>query len=388
MNAATQTAEVHDFAPRRMTPDDYRAERTRIEQTYGSSSAEAGAHRDQALAALYHRSGWTQDELAKVEGITQSVAGKRMRFGRFLSFSPTGTNPRNLTERRFRSYWEQTEKNPNERIRFAAVMRLIEEDTRIGKSTAPKTAIGTAIVEQFADGKWHKLPTILAHVEAEAADVEAVLDGMLRKGTYSSHCERKQVGTSHAYRIVRKSGKTVDVDVLTKELEPILNKLKLIPEIRDVARPIAKLGIEGIGWQRRVVEGAPVASGDDQYKIFSEKGSHAFLIWLNEVFSIKTPELKKVPIVAAMYTTFSRNDAEARKFWDQVARGGIEFEDNAPSTILDTWLKAAKEGELKEELKPAQFYQGCVYAWNAYREGKTIKDIRADTKKSWYQPVE
>ena len=69
------------------------------------------------MRALQPRSGWTQDELAKVEGAKPQYVARRLVFGRFLSFSPSGRNPQNLTERRFRSYWEQTEKNPNERVR-------------------------------------------------------------------------------------------------------------------------------------------------------------------------------------------------------------------------------------------------------------------------------
>ena len=178
----------------------------------------------------------------------------------------------------------------------------------------------------------------------------------------------------------RKSGRSAaDVAGAYQNLEPAL---------RDVAKPIGKIGIESINWYRRVVEGVPYTVGDEQYHLFNESGFHGFLVWLHSVFSIKTPELRRVPIVAGMYSTFIRNEGEARKFWDLVARGGVEFEDNAPSTVLDTWLKAAKEGELKEELKPGQFYQGCIYAWNAHREGKTIERIKADTRKSWLNPYE
>ena len=100
------------------------------------------------------------------------------------------------------------------------------------------------------------------------------------------------------------------------------------------------------------------------------------------MITIKTPELKRLNIVAAMFGTFCKNESEARKFWAEVARGGVEYEDNHPTTVLDAWLKAAIETKgQKRELKPAQFYQGCIFAWNAYREGKTITSIKFDTKK-------
>ena len=44
---------------------------------------------------------------------------------------------------------------------------------------------------------------------------------------------------------------------------------------------------------------------------------------------------------------------------------------------------AEKRGA-KTEVKPANLYQGCVFAWNAYREGKAISTIRFDTKKGLY----
>lgn len=211
---------------RRLSVDQYQRERDEIRATYGDSNTEAHAKRDQALAALFHRSGWTQEELAKVEGVARQHVARKLAFGAFLSFAPTGSIPRNLTERRFRGYWERTDKNEgNERVRFRAVLALIEHDTRIGKPTAKKPKVADAILSKFADGKWHKLPTIVDHTECEPEDVESVLDGMISRGTYGVHCERKQVGKTQAYRIVRNSGKTVSMGLLIEELEPLLKQL-------------------------------------------------------------------------------------------------------------------------------------------------------------------
>jgi len=159
----------------------------------------------------------------------------------------------------------------------------------------------------------------------------------------------------------------------------------LNPELQGVPRPVAKLGIEGVVFWRRHIMGAPVRSGDDQYSLFDETGLHDYLIWLGDIFSIKTPELRRPPITAAMYATFTTTESAARQFWATVAAGGDGFEDNAPATVLDAWLKAAKEGEMKVEPKPAEFYQGCIYAWNAYREAKTIAQVKSDTRKGWYK---
>jgi hypothetical protein len=162
----------------------------------------------------------------------------------------------------------------------------------------------------------------------------------------------------------------------------------LVPELVAVPRDIAKLGIEGIAWYERYVEGISPPAGDDVYNLFNRAANHPFLQWLGSLFDIKTPELRERTTVAAMFGTFVTSETGAREFWHQVARGGIEYEDQAPSTVLDRWLKTYEETKPADRakaglagLKPADFYSGCVYAWNAYRRNKPIRDIQHDSKK-------
>lgn len=160
-------------------------------------------------------------------------------------------------------------------------------------------------------------------------------------------------------------------------------------ELRDIPRTSAKLAVDGISWYQRAVEGDASRGGDDAYTRFGDQRVWPFIKWIGEIFSIKTPELKRPAVVGAMYATFISNEKISRTFWDKVARGGDEYNDMAPETVLDNWLKAATDKEKKEilKIKPAHFYQGCVYAWNAYREEKSIKDIRSDTKKGFLTAV-
>ena len=85
-----------------------------------------------------------------------------------------------------------------------------------------------------------------------------------------------------------------------------------------------------------------------------------------------------------MYGTFDKNEAEARKFWTEVSRGGVEFEENHPTTVLDDFFKEAAENKRKMPLVAGNFYQASIYAWKAYREAKTITSVKYDTRKGFY----
>jgi hypothetical protein len=222
---------VVEFRSNRMTQAEYERERERIKETYGDNSRDAGARREQELARLFYRSGWTQEVLAKMEGKSQSHLAKMLRFGRFLEFSSMELNsdssPSNLSERKFRDYWERTDKEENnERIRFRAVLDLINEETRLGQSTAPKFAVGRALVEKFADGKWHARETIgKAFPETPPTDIDAVLYHMHAKGTYGCRLEKRKNGRSFDVRIFRKV-REVPAGELKEKLGPLIKQIE------------------------------------------------------------------------------------------------------------------------------------------------------------------
>ena len=148
--------------------------------------------------------------------------------------------------------------------------------------------------------------------------------------------------------------------------------------MRETPCKTAKKAIEGYCWYQRQVKGIAVPSGDSQYELFATPALHGFIVWLGGLLDSKTPELQRDTVVAAMYATFAKNELEAKSFWSAVARGGPEFDDTAPATVLDVRLKTILENKKqKTELKPAQFYQGCIFAWNAYREDRTLQRINS-----------
>src|SRR5215471_13897543 len=113
----------------RMTDKEYARSRSEL-----GERKHAAAKWDQQLAVLFIRSKWTQADLAKAEGKTQAWVSYHLLFGRFLGFITTVINAEmpdnNLTERKFRTYWEQTA-GTNERQRFVEVQKLIVQDHKL-----------------------------------------------------------------------------------------------------------------------------------------------------------------------------------------------------------------------------------------------------------------
>src|SRR6266568_6879840 len=118
-----------------MTEAEYDRARAKLRQTYGDSKQQAGVRWEQELARLFYRSGWTHERLAEKERKSPAWVMYQLRFGRFLAFSKNHTLLANLTERRFRSYWEcvrpggkGTENNLSERLLFREAQQLMDND--------------------------------------------------------------------------------------------------------------------------------------------------------------------------------------------------------------------------------------------------------------------
>lgn len=146
----------------------------------------------------------------------------------------------------------------------------------------------------------------------------------------------------------------------------------------------AKLAVDGCVWYRRNIDQVPVPSDVERYTLFYATGLHEFIRWVDSLLNDKTSELKREGVVAAMHGTFIANEAESRKFWESVARGGDQFDPKAPESILDAWLQQPKTVDVR---KSKDIYQGCIFAWNAKREDKTIGAIKFDSHKGFSRIV-
>jgi hypothetical protein len=156
-------------------------------------------------------------------------------------------------------------------------------------------------------------------------------------------------------------------------------------ELHTVPKPNAKLAAEGVALYLQRIEKSigKLATSDDKYAVvFNLKETHPFIIWMGELLTTKTPELRYASVIAAIYATYQADVDKAVEFWTETARGGAMYINNAPTFILSEWLRKYHEHKnMRQTMQPLNYYQGCIWAWNNFMKGKTIKDVIFDIKK-------
>jgi hypothetical protein len=168
----------------------------------------------------------------------------------------------------------------------------------------------------------------------------------------------------------RSSRSTVDVAGAYKGLHA---------QLKDIPLDIAKRGVDGVAYFYKNVQGLPAKGfvGDLKYRVFGREDLWPFLLWLPEIFTLKTPELKRNEIVAGMFATYEANEIACKDFWDKVQSGGDTTEANHPTTTLDAYyVKVKTETDSKKKPRPHELYQSAILAWNAFRNDKTLATIK------------
>jgi hypothetical protein len=207
------------------------------------------------------------------------------------------------------------------------------------------------------------------------------MDGLMPKGLKVLQ-EHYEVEDGDALALLfqqfddRKSGRSVnDIAGVYQGLQPAL---------ANIEKPIAKLAIDGYTWFLRYVEKVPVVLGDMSYQAFNKTELHPFIEWFASLHNSKTRELQNKPTTAAIYGSYIANETVAKSFWEEVSRGGDPDQPELPQTALDVWLRSIYEGTADfEDFGPGNYFQGCVYAWNAARENKLVTTIRFEVKKNF-----
>lgn len=207
----------------------FQAQRKHIAEQHAAMAERAAGYIDQELARLYVRCGWTQERIAEVEGKTHQRISQLLLFGRFLSFATSGSKPqkppKNLTERRFRSYFEQTDSKQKEQRRFARVIELIHEDLYVHEGPGPRSE-RKGLVTMLADGNWRTVAEMVEGSGFSEKDIKSFVGNAMQLGSHGLYAESRSYGSTKQYRLVKGGKKRINAEALRREAGPILDELE------------------------------------------------------------------------------------------------------------------------------------------------------------------
>jgi hypothetical protein len=144
------------------------------------------------------------------------------------------TSGSNLTERRFREYWEETDGdgthgNDNVHDRFRQVLQLIERDAEERVNVhSTNSPVNNAIREHFTDGRWHSPSSIAARIDHPREVVERALNiaakRVSNKYKVNKRPDPRRVGLMQ-YQVLSLE-KTISSMELKQKLGPIIERLR------------------------------------------------------------------------------------------------------------------------------------------------------------------
>lgn len=265
----------------KLSKEDFLLLRKAIEEEFKKREELAHAFKDQRLSSFYCDSGWTQEEIAEVEGISQSLVSKLLLFGRFLScFSTTGTKaiPKSLTERRFREYWEQTDSSIGEHPRFRLVLTLLEEH---GTTRWPAIKdVAKQLLERCGDWKWRALPEMSSILKIQEKIVKKALWRLDRGHTKGGRVEERLFGSGKQWRVkALREGCGVKREQIESD-----DVLKFLDQLDDLVT-------EGLSYSKR-----NAARCDPTYLHGILKEIDSRMGWLREVIKGKKERFLPEPI--------------------------------------------------------------------------------------------
>lgn len=160
-----------------------------------------------------------------------------------------------------------------------------------------------------------------------------------------------------------------------------------VPALADLNRRFVSAAVSGI-WYYKLGDKYASVSAEARAQVLSAEVD--FVLFLNDLcYSAArgpgmTPlqKLGRMPVIAAVYGTFKKDSDAAAQFWTGVrdeTSPTLEAPDRALADFLKTHrLATTAGGPMAKQYQGSarEFLAKCVYAWNAWREDRLVKQFR------------
>ena len=233
-----------------MTKDQFKNQLLVIEEQRQSAQNAVDGKYEQRLGKLFVSSEWTQQQIAEAVGKSQNTISQLLCFGRFLQFIASGDKfkiPADLSERKFRSYWKNTDKMPKEAKRFTAVAQAMEDADYV-----TPISLRDKIVDACSNGEFVSKSDMVKAVGCTPKQLEDNWNHIGKDKRY--HIVNNNGSPRHRKYKVVKAGRVVDLDLLMSKIEPLLQDITRQGKCEGAAQYSPAVILIAVNQLRKVLE--------------------------------------------------------------------------------------------------------------------------------------
>lgn len=152
------------------------------------------------------------------------------------------------------------------------------------------------------------------------------------------------------------------------------------PLLSDVAISSIRRAVDGVAMEYHMRGGLRLTKGERAAIVHTHQD---FIIWFQRFASDSVMSLSTV--AGAVYATWAKDAVAALEFWSLVK--SEEHPDvTHPTRQLSRWLREVRASKVHNASATRRytnsgFYERCIHAWNCYRRGGRMKQLRAYSDK-------
>lgn len=156
---------------------------------------------------------------------------------------------------------------------------------------------------------------------------------------------------------------------------------KIEPELEGISKTAISRAVDGIGQYEKLNHGVRLSHIDRARLTHSHK---SFIKWYSKYYCDRA--FSPAPVCAAMYATSLVDTEDAAAFW-QLAKDESHPSTQHPTRLMAKWLRELRSTRMpnagpQRKYVATEIYERCIHAWNAYRAGRDLKQLKSYTTKA------
>ncbi len=170
---------------------------------------------------------------------------------------------------------------------------------------------------------------------------------------------------------------TFDSKVQSRNVRDInLSFASCVPELAEVSTRMIEIAPSAISFSSYQTEFTRMTTPQERAEALLEHWD--FIVWADSVLTGTRgghSSIRRMPIVAALYATWSKHPRKAEEFWVLVRDESASVPTDPTRKLARFLLTHSKRGDVRYKVRDKEYFVKALRAWNAWRTDQTT-DLR------------